>query len=114
VADQAIDARAKTGTAPDEASELRLKSAYQRLITDVSGFAPTVARSSLANANTVGEHYLALSTLTQDIRAISIHKCLPHRDCFVGLRPPRNDVVDAPSPGLLAVLASRPLPNGER
>jgi hypothetical protein len=39
-----IDARAKTGTAPDEISELRLKSAHQSLITDVSGFVPTVAR----------------------------------------------------------------------
>ena len=48
VADRKIDARAKTGTAPDEISELRLKSANQSLITDVSGFAPTGARSSPA------------------------------------------------------------------
>jgi hypothetical protein len=46
VADRSIDARAKTGTAPDEISELRFKSAHQSLITDVSGFAPSAARSS--------------------------------------------------------------------
>jgi transposase len=40
VADHAIDARAKTGTAPDEHSELRLKSAHQSLITDVSRLRP--------------------------------------------------------------------------
>jgi len=40
VADRKIDARAKTGTAPDEISELRLKSAHQSLITDVSRLRP--------------------------------------------------------------------------
>jgi len=40
VADRTIDARAKTGTAPDEYPELRLKSAHQSLITDVSRLRP--------------------------------------------------------------------------
>jgi hypothetical protein len=71
VADRKIDARAKTGTAPDEISELRLKSANQSLITDVSGFAPTVARSSLAKLQRKppGDENLRQQRLTKDIRA---------------------------------------------
>ena len=44
-ADRKIDARSKTGKAPDGNTDMR-EPANESLLTDVSGFAPTVARSS--------------------------------------------------------------------
>jgi hypothetical protein len=44
-ADRKIDARSKTGKAPDGNTDMH-EPANESLLTDVSGFAPTVARSS--------------------------------------------------------------------
>jgi hypothetical protein len=56
-----IDARPKTGTAPDEYPELRLKSAHQSLITDVSRLRPhpcTIIAAENSDANRRWRHTL--------------------------------------------------------
>jgi hypothetical protein len=64
VADGSIDARAKTGTAPDEYSELRLKSAHQSLITDVFRLRPhpcTFSAAQNSNDNVRRQKFLPKS-----------------------------------------------------
>src|SRR5207244_4613574 len=68
-ADRKIDARSKTGKAPGRNTDMR-EPANESLLTDVSGFAPTVARSShrhpLRSCGEAG--LLRLRGLTWDIR----------------------------------------------
>ena len=47
-ADRKIDARSKTGTAPDDQTDMR-EPANKSLLTDVSGCAPTAVRPCIEN-----------------------------------------------------------------
>jgi len=72
VADLRIDARAQTGTAPDEHLELRLKSANQSVITDVSRFRShhcTIIACPGSNDTRQESVRLRARGLTWDIRA---------------------------------------------
>jgi hypothetical protein len=58
-----IDARPKTGTAPDGHSVLRIKHAHERLLTDVSRLRPhlcTIISDTSAEANASAEKQMRL------------------------------------------------------
>jgi hypothetical protein len=72
VADQKIDARTKTGTAPDENSDMRLQSAHKSLITDVQKASSPPLRNHRQeiHADAAVEKTRSTCPLTKDIRAI--------------------------------------------
>jgi hypothetical protein len=93
VADQKIDARTKTGNAPDEASAMRTKPAHKSLITDVQKASSPPLRNHHGKilAGKATDRTRSAPALTEDIRAIqrTSGSYVP-LDCFVA-NPPRND-----------------------
>jgi hypothetical protein len=103
VADLRIDARAQTGTAPDEHSELRLNSANQSVITDVSRFRShhcTIIACPGSNDTRQESVRLRARGLTWDIRAKPI-MAAPREGKMMGfaaLYPSYSVIATLPAP----------------
>lgn len=97
MADQKIDARTKTGNAPDEASAMRTKPAHKSLITDVQKASSPPLRNHHGKilAGKATDRTRSAPALTEDIRAIQSR------------RPPYVSMDCLASPAIVALSSKR-------